>query len=165
MRQLKVFLAVLVFAIAACRSVPSEVRQAHDLSLVESRAALETAQDTLTKIETKSEELNDESVMASYKEWKEHVENLYEARETVRKYLVDSKAGTDVIEPYAVGQQLLIDMNDGFAAILMSWKEMLKSENQTEAAEFVRLFRKDIERYRVLERKFDEYIKQFKVKG
>ena len=39
MRQLKVILAVLVLAIAACRSVPSDVRAAHDLSLTESKAA------------------------------------------------------------------------------------------------------------------------------
>jgi len=165
MRQLKVFLAVLVFAIAACRTVPTEVRQAHDQSLIESRAALEVADDILFKIEVKSLELNDEFVMASYKEWKEHVEILYKARDTVHKYLINSKAGVDVTSPYAVGQQLLVDLNDNFATILVSWKEMLKTENEEDAAEFIKLFRKDIERYRILERKFDEYIKQFKVRG
>lgn len=165
MRQLKVILAVLVLAIAACRSVPSNVRAAHDLSLTESKAAFVIAEDTLAKIETKSAELNDATVSAAYVLWLEHRNKVVSARGVVARYLADSKAGKDVTEPYATGRQLLADMNRGFAVINARWVDILKTENDADRVEFVALFRKDIDRFRVLERKFDEYIKQFKVKG
>ena len=90
---------------------------------------------------------------------------MVSARGVVARYLADSKAGKDVTEPYTTGRQLLMDINRGFAVINSQWANILKTENDVKRAEFVALFRKDIDRFRVLERKFDEYIKQFKVKG
>lgn len=164
MRQLKVFLAVLVLAIVSCRSVPSDVRQAHDLSMTESAAALGIATDILVKIETKSIELSNESVTAAYTQWRQHMVKISAARDVVYRYLVDSSAGTDVTIPYSTGAKLLNDMNRGFVTIEASWTSMLLAENDAAAKNFIALFRKDIQRFKVLEHKFDEWIKQFKVK-
>lgn len=165
MKTLKFLLVTLVLAIAACRSVPTEVRQAHDLSMVESEQAMGIASDTLTKIETKSEELNDESVSAAFNDWSEHMAKIIEARNVVANYLNESKAGEDVTGPYTVAQIILSDMHNGFSQINRWWADMLKEENDAAAAQFVAMFRRDIDRFRTLERKFDEWIKQFKVRG
>lgn len=164
MRQLKVILAVLVLAIASCRSVPSDVRQAHDLSMTESAVALGIATDILIKIEAKSTELNDASVTAAYTEWAEHMSKVTSARAVVAGYLDDSDAGADVSGPYAIGLMLLNDMNRNFATIEANWANMILDSMVEPRGVFIGKFRKDIERFKVLERKFDEWIKQFKVK-
>jgi len=164
MRQLKMFLAVVVLAIAACRSVPADVRQAHDTSMVESKAALVIATDTLAKIETRSTELNDATVLAAYKEWISHISVMRDARGIVALYLAESKAGPDVEGPYSVGLRLVTSMDRGFAAINQHWAAMIDPLREDDAKVFLALFRKDIERFKVLERKFDEWIKQFRVK-
>lgn len=164
MKTIKSIVFILFLAIAACRSVPSDVNQAHQLSKVESAAALSVAEDTLEKIEDKSAELNNTSVTAAFDSWATHLKNIQEARIVVQNYLVQTKAGDDLTGPYNVANQLLLDMNGGFVGISVSWADMIKPEREVDAVKFIALFRKDIERYRVLQRKFDEWINQFKVK-
>lgn len=165
MRTMSKLFLVLVLAVAACRSVPRDVADAHQITKTEGEAAMVLASDTLTKIETKSEELNDASVDAAFEEWQEHLNAVLEARAVVTKYLNESKAGDDVTKSYAVAQQLLLDMHGGFIAIDKYWQQMLLEERAADAERFVTLFRKDIARYRELMRKFDEWISQFRVKG
>ncbi len=164
MRTLKSLVLVLVLAVAACRSVPSDVATAHQTSKTESAAALTLAEGTLQKIEDKSAELNDASVTAAYNEWAAHVAKIREARAVVAKYLVDTSAGPDLTGPYQVANQILADMDTGFGLVNLHWQEMLEDGRAADAAEFRRLFRRDIERYRILQRKFDEWISQFRVK-
>jgi len=164
MKQIKILFTVLIFALAACRSVPRDVRTAHDLSISESSAAFVIAEDTLNKIEIKSQALNQDSVRDAFTEWNNHLDIVVEARRIVEAYL---RSGSDpeLINSYVVASQLLSDMDRGFLVIDAAWESMLALENTAKAAEFVALFRKDIQRYRTLERKFDEWIKQFKVRG
>jgi hypothetical protein len=153
---------VLAFAVTACRSVPSEVAVQHSLSMQESDEALVIASNTLIELERKSIDMG---VADEFGEWLKHVEKLMEHRGVVHRWLVESKAGEDVIGPYATGHKLLMDMHRGFYSINAYWKDMLTEENDEARAKFIELFRKDIERFRVLERKFDEWISQFRVKG
>jgi hypothetical protein len=132
--------------------------------MTESAIALGIATDTLIKIETKSTELSDESVTAAYYKWREHVAKIAAARRVVNVYLLDSKAGADVTGPYSTGTKLLADMDHGFRIINQYWADMVSVERTVESATFVALFRKDIERFKVLERKFDEWISQFRVR-
>jgi len=150
MRQVRVFLAVLVLAIAACTSVPREVRAAHDLSLTESKAAFDVAEDTMAKIETKSAELNDATVREAFIEWETHLGKVRDAREVVTKYLANNKMGQDSLGPYSIGTKLLYDMHSGFQTINALWTEMLKPERDADTKAFMEFFRRDIERFRIL---------------
>jgi len=165
MRQIKVLCFALVLAVAACRGIPAEVRAAHDASQASTMAATAVAQETLTKIEAKSAELNDDSVSAAFETWKTEYSNLLMARSIVLDYLRLKPGDAEVAQAYLTGNRILNDMNRGFNTIDMYWNLMLQEENAEQAATFVQLFRKDIERFNALNRRFDEWIRQFPVKG
>ena len=165
MRTFKVLVATLILAIAACRSVPSEVKQAHELSKTESVAAVGLATDMLLKIEEKSAELNDDLVTSAFVSWTSHRVNIDLARATVMEYLQNTDAGLDVTNPYIVGARLLRDMDRGFLTITRHWEAMLLDERSVDRAIFIERFRKDIGRFETLERKFDEWMKQYRVGG
>lgn len=164
MKSLKVLLGMLVLALAltGCRSVPGEVLASHNMSVVASRFAFEIAEDTLVRLEEKSITLG---VADEFLQWTEHLNLIMTYRGTVQKYLVDTKADTDVVGPYSIGHKLLVDMHGGFWMVNAHWKDMLREENDEARTRFIELFRKDIERFKVLERKFNEWISQFRVKG
>jgi len=164
-KLLKICLGVLLLAMISCRSVPSEVSAAHDTTIQESQQVFIIAESLLNKIALKSEELNSDVAYDSYVAWKEHIIKLSEARAIVAFYLTKTKAGPDVTKPYAVAEQLLTDMHNGFITMVQHWEEMLRPDREVDANEFIQAFRRDIERYRILEHKFNEWIKQFKVKG
>jgi hypothetical protein len=165
MRQLKVLCFALVLAVAACRSVPADVRAAHDASQASTTAATFVAEETLNKIESKSAELSDESVSAAFATWKTEYNNLVMTRAIVLDYLRISPKDSEVAKSYIVAHRILNDMNGGFNQIDMHWRLMIAEENAEKAALFVKLFRRDIERFRTLNRQFDEWFRQFSVKG
>jgi len=153
-----------LLVVASCRSIPSEIRKEHDMVMAESTAALDIASDTLMKLETASNELNDAYVSATFLSWKQHYTAVLEARKVILNYLGSNKTDSDLVPGYNTGTQLIIDMHNGFIQINLYWQLMLKDENAPKRAEFITAFRRDITRYRLLQRKFDEWIKQFKVK-
>ncbi len=165
MKNLKILLAMLVLAliVVGCRTVPSEVMVQHGISLQESDEALGVAEQTLKAVEAKSDLLSDELVTAAFVRWTEHVERIMAARGVVHQYLLETKADLEVTSAYSTGHKLLMDMHRGFNSINRYWEEMLTRD--TDRERFIELFRKDIERFQVLERKFDEWISQFRVKG
>ena len=165
MNKIKNFFLIIVLAVAACRSVPSDVSEAHKFSMVESKAAFEIADTTLTAVANKSAELNDERVTALHTKWLEHKSNISKARAVVRKYLVETDAGADLTGAYDVATVMLNDMDNGFASVNRAWEEMIDPANSVQAETFISLFRRDIERYKELEKKFDDWISQFRVKG
>ena len=164
MRALSNVLLALVIAVAACRSVPRDVHDAHELSKTESKAALVVAEGLLDKIALKVEDLSDDVVIAEHKKWMASLDTTIKAREVVLQYLIDNEE-FDLGDAYVVGLKLLHDMNGGMTMIRLYWKQMISEERTTDAAKFVQLFRKDIARFRELERKFNEWISQFPVKG
>ena len=165
MRQLKIFCLALVLAVAACRSVPADVRAAHDGSQASTSATMTIASQTLSLIESKSEELSDESVSHAFDLWKMEYNNLIQMRLIVLDHLKINPKDSDVVTSYILGNRLLSDMNVGFNQIDMHWKLMLDGANADKVALFIKLFRRDIKRFRILNRKFDEWIRQFTVKG
>jgi len=164
MKMFRVLFLVLVLSAFGCRTVPQNVADSHNTTMVESEAAFEVANDVLEKIGNQSAVLDNEFVQDSFEEWKEHHTNLLEARKIVLHYLRTTDTKLEVTNAYRVGADLLSAMNDGFEQISVFWEDMVKDENKIRAEEFIRLFRKDIDRYRTLERKFDEWISQFRVK-
>jgi hypothetical protein len=165
MRQIKVLCLALVLAAVACRGIPVAVRDAHNESQTSAMAATLVAQETLVKIEAKSAELNDVSVSAAFETWKTEYTSLLTARTVVLEYLQTKPSDSEVAQAYLTANQILRDLNGGFNQISMHWRLMIAEENAEQAARFVYLFRKDIERFNTLNRKFDEWIRQFPVKG
>jgi hypothetical protein len=166
MRTIKSLLLVLVVAIAACRSVPQEVKDAYNRTKTDGAAILVVAEDVLDKIETASSEVNDEYVSAAYNKWHEHYEQLVSDRAVVVDYLLSSKADK-AANGYIVAGKLLSDMNISMREIVVHWETMLSDveNNPNIIGKFIDTFRRDIQRYRTLQRKFDEWIEQFRVRG
>lgn len=160
------FLLGLLVMVAACRSVPGELVETNNKMRRESTAAFVVAEDTLKKIEQRSAELNDESVTAAWKEWALHVEQATAARVYVQDYLRLSanSSDKDVSNAYEVGSRLLADLDYGMGEIQLYWSEMVDPANEDKAQAFVAMFRSDIVRFNELQRKFDEWLKQFPVK-
>jgi hypothetical protein len=164
MRHLKVFLAVLVLAIAACRSIPSDVRQAHDLSVVESAAAFDNVEAVLLQIEADIESIDDEFIKKEYDEWVKHMNTVLEARATVWKYLNEKESDLELKGAYATGDRLAKDISNNFIILCKNWEEIFTDPNHN-PDNYIPFFRRDMKRFNELERKFHEWIAQFKVKG
>jgi len=167
MKSLKVLLAMLVLAVAVvgCRSVPVDVSEAHIASMIRSNDALDVAEQTLKAVEAQSVLLNDALVDAAFQKWTRQIERTMTARGVVHKYLLDTKVDLEVSSAYSTGHKLLVDMHANFSSVKRFWEEMIMDENAQRRDLFIRLFRDDIQRFNTLERKFDEWISQFKVKG
>lgn len=161
----KVLVAVLfALSIIGCRSVPFDVHQAHEQSMTESDAMFDIVEPLLSKVESGVNDLDSTEVRAKYDVWIEHLNELALARNFVLKYLKDTKAGEDLTGPYILANDIMRDMNAGMDMLTFYWEQFFDEQDQGEE-EFVALFRRDIERFKILERKFDEWISQFRVKG
>jgi len=167
MKNLKILLAMLVLALVVigCRTVPAEIIKAHQDSMWTSERAFGIAESTMIQIEDKSTELNEFSVSLAFAQWTKYINQIIVWRSTVRRYLIEAKADANVIGPYGIGYRLLVDMHTGFHTINHNWKNMIEADGEANATKLIELFRKDIQRFKILERKFDEWIRQFKVKG
>lgn len=161
MKHLKVMLAMLVLVIAACRTVPANVRTAHDLSIAESSKAFNAVDNFIQDVGIRVGEIGEEEVMAAYNGWRDGIDKAVAARAIVKKYLIDTKAGYDANRGYDVAERLLADLNLNVGQIWADWPEL----NTTSGKIFVARFRLDMARFGTLERKFDDWIRQFKVKG
>jgi (p)ppGpp synthase/HD superfamily hydrolase len=134
--------------------------------MTESAAALNGMDRLLFKIENAVVELDDVVVAEAATEWKKHVDATRDARAKVKAYLVNTKAGADVNAGYDVAKRLLDDLDFNAFVVHTNWRPLMEAlKNGTgNADEFVEHFHRDIGRFKELERKFDEWIRQFKVR-
>jgi len=161
-KSLVLALGLGLCSLVGCRTVPTEVKAAHELSIVETDAAFSKMQGLFTQIENRVDTLNDEAIQAIRQEWENHIVKVFDARTVVRGYLTDTQADTDVTFGYATGTRLLADLDINAHTVFVVWDRMLAGEVGTD--EFLAAFRRDIQRFKTLERKFDEWIKQYRVK-
>ncbi len=161
MRGFKVLFLTLVLLVAACRSIPGDVVAAHEIDLKESKSALVKLENVLKKVESKTVEFNVQEV---YSEWTEHFINIVAARIVVSDYLKESKE-FELSGAYNTGLRLLEDLDGGFTFVAAEWLQVLHEANDVSRVKLLVGMRKDIARYRILQRKFDEWIRQFKVSG
>ncbi len=161
MRQIKMFLAILVLTLVACRSVPTEVMEAHNASRLEARTAMALAEKILSNTENLDGfELN---IVDAVIQWSEYMLVIMENRNIVNDYLISSKVDSDVLNGYDTGKLLLLSLNGGIAKVNERWADFFNDIDEDEGL-FRQLMRQDIERFEILERKFHEWITQFKVK-
>ena len=157
-------ICILALACVGCKSIPAEVRAAHDTSLELSAAAFVEAEDLIAKVRTPVAELNDEYVTALYQRWVESISKLIQQRSIVRTYL-DEEKEYELESAYGVGHDLISDLAVNFSDLAASWEEIATFPDKDRVDGYLGGFTRDIARFRELERKFDEWIKQFPVKG
>ena len=85
-------------------------------------------------------------------------------RNIVLEFLRENPKDIETAKAYLVGTRIIGDLTGGFGEIDRYWSKMIDPEFDLAAKEFIKVVRRDIERFRVLERKFNEWIRQFPVK-
>lgn len=156
MRKFTILLA-LVVALAACRSVPLDIRQAHDTSLRNHTVAVAVIKNLTSKPVA---DLTAEEVRSAQEVFEAQWVQLFENRTKVANWLFIEKA-KDAAQGYAAGQAIYSDMNRHYLVMFLKWQQY----DTPEAKLHIRLWLDDAARAAELNRKFDEWIRQFRVKG
>ena len=163
--KIKSFVAAIVFALAlvGCKSVPADVRAAHDESMTFSANAFDVAEDVIAKVREPVAELNDELVAEAYALWVFNISNLLSKRAIVLTYLESDEP--ELVDSFTVGNQLIADLAFNFRDVKDNWENIATYPDRDKVNTYLDQFARDFDRFRELERKFDEWIKQFPVKG
>lgn len=162
MKILQSLSLILIVVIAACRSIPENVRVAHDISIEQSEHAMNTAQRFMDILEAQIEVIDDNGVQSIKSHWVGYIRMVILHRQIVQKYLGLEAEDVLLSKAYFTATQLLSDIDFNFMVMTNNWDVFFDEIDHGEEA-FIAHMRADIARLKKLESSFDKWIKQFNV--
>lgn len=158
----KFMIGLLLLVMAACRSLLQETVDAYAVSQSESNAIVSIWEEQLVpSANNPNPPVTDIDALAVT--YFDHIHKLAVARDTIQIYLDSAKGDPDAAFGFNTGTQLLMYIDANIQQVLKSWEQWLDPNSDKE--QFIVDVNNMIADFKVLDRKFDEWIKQFKVEG
>lgn len=156
-----------ILAIASCRTLPQDVADNNQIATTEATAFIGKIETEMLAKYNSEEPKSAEELQNLYSELKTHYDAVYTARMVVSEYLASAKGDVDAAEGYAAADVLLNDIAVRSVIIIQRWNDWVSKNPNPELGnreEFKNLLIESIAQYKVLDAKFQEWVKQFKVK-
>lgn len=157
----KFVIGLFLLVVVACRSLPQDVADAHATSQDESTAIVSIWEEQLVpSANGNSDVVTDVNELAM--EYSEHVHKLIVARDIVKTYLESANGDPDAALGFNTATELLLDIDLNIQLVLNNWEAWRDPESDT--SQFIKDVNEMIVNFKTLDRKFNEWVKQFKVK-
>ena len=158
----KFVVGLVLMLAAACRSLPVDVYDANTVSNDESAAIIALWQiDVLPELRNADSTKNPEALSI---ELRKHVAEAFTARAIINEYLKSPRGDVDAAKGFEVASQLLYDIYFNIEQVLNSWNDWTDPNLPLNNNQFVSDMNEQIHKFNVLNDKFNEWVKQFKVK-
>ena len=157
----KFMIGLFLLVVAACRSLPQETVDAYAVSQEESAAIVSIWEEKIVpSANNPNPPVADVNALAV--EYFTHVHMLIMARDSIQVYLDSAKGDADAALGFRTATNLLMDIDANIQLVLNNWASWTSPDSGT--AQFISDVNTMISNFKILDRKFNEWVKQFGVK-
>jgi hypothetical protein len=157
-------LIVFILLLAACRSITKEVSDANVESNSKSTELLKLWEERILPKVNTGEQYNLEELNNLTKEWSSKYAELVSKRNLIQSYLDSNSGDADTALGFQTASVLISDINKNILQIFSDWQSWLSLDDISGKEQYIVFMKLHVERFNTLNRKFNDWVSQFKVK-